>query len=315
LLRRLLPWGSLALAVVSAVSMDRRPERARLIAAAAVTGWLLLGVFALLDGIDVKRLPRLGAWLARVVRASSVAGAQSLIQLCLFFALPFYARAVAVPLQLGFVIVVAVAAALTLWSPLSAAILRRPPLALPLQSVAAFAALGCVLPLVGLSIRVSLVAAAAAVVVGAPFVLGRRARERVVIAVVAAVAMSVAALAGAAALVPPAPLRFVSGAIGTRVVDRALTDARAVFVTPPERIVCLTAIAAPRGLKDRLRHIWRRDGKRRSEAALEIRGGRALGFRAWSMQRAPAAGKWSCTVETENGQVLGAASVIVLGAK
>jgi len=307
-LRRLLPWGSLVLAIVSAVSMDRRPERARLIAAAAVAGWLALGVVALLDQMDLARLGRSGAWLARALRASTAMGAQSLIQLCLFFALPFYVRATAVPEQYAFVGVLALAAAVTLWTPLCAALLRRPALALVLQGTAAFAALGCVLPLVGVSIRWSLVAAAAAIVVGAPFVVTR---HRLVATLVTAALLTAAALGGTARLIPPAPLRFVSGAIGTHLVARALTDARGVFDTPPERLVCLTAIAAPRGLKDRLHHVWRRDGQRRAEAALEIRGGRAQGFRAWSTQRNVAAGAWTCTVETETGQEIGRVAVTV----
>ena len=315
ILRRLFPWGSLALAIVSAVSMDRRPERARLIAAAAVAGWLALGVFALLDGIDLARSPRVRAWLARAARASTAAGAQSLVQLCLFFALPFYARAVAVPAQLGFLVVLVVAAALTLWTPLCSALLRRPLPALLLQGVAAFAGLGCVLPLLGLSIRASLALAAAAVFVGAPFVVGRSARHRVVAALVTGGALAAAALGGAASLIPPAPLRFVTGGIGTHVVDRSLVDGRTLFDPPPDRLVCHTAIAAPRGLKDRLRHVWRLDGKPHGEVALQIQGGRTLGFRAWSTQRAPIAGLWSCTVETESGQVLGIVAATVSGSR
>jgi hypothetical protein len=307
-LRRLLPWGSLVLAIVSAVTMDRRPERARLIAAAAVAGWLALGVVALLESLDLSRLPRFGAWLARAARASTAAGAQSLIQLCLFFSLPFYARAVAVPEQYGFIAVLVIAAAATLWTPLCSAILRQPALALLLQGAAAFAALGCVLPLCGVSVRLSLIAAAAAVVVGAPFVAKR---HRVVATLLTAAVLTGAALGGAARLIPPAPLRLVSGAIGTRIVGRALVDARDAFDTPPDRLICLTAIAAPRGLKDRMRHVWSRDGQRRAEVALDIRGGRAQGFRAWTTQRAPTAGTWTCTIETETGQELGRVRVTV----
>jgi hypothetical protein len=171
------------------------------------------------------------------------------------------------------------------------------------------------LPLLGVSMRASLAIAAAAVVLGAPFIVGRRARHRVAAALLTGAGVVVAALAGAPLLIPPAPLRFVSGAMGTRVVERALVDARAAFEPPPERLVCLTAIAAPRGLKDRLRHIWRQDDKARGAAALEIRGGRALGFRAWSFQRAPTAGRWSCTVETESGQVLGRVGAVVSGTR
>lgn len=313
-MRRLLPWGSLGLAIVSAVSMDRRPERARVIALAAVAGWLVLAVFALLDGLDVARLTRFESWVARIARFSTAAGAQSLIQLCLFFSLPFYARAVAVPAQVGFVALLAAAAAVTLWTPLCSALMRRPLFALALQGLAAFAALGCVLPLLGLSIRASLALAAAAVVAGAPIVVGRGARRRALAALVTAALLAAGALAGAARLIPPAPLRFVGGAIGTRVVDRELVDARAVFTEPPDHIVCSTAIAAPRGLKDRLRHVWRQEGVVRAAMALEIRGGRAQGFRAWSTRRNPGAGNWTCTVETQSGQVLGRAGVIILAA-
>jgi hypothetical protein len=169
-----------------------------------------------------------------------------------------------------------------------------------------------VLPLLGLSTRASLAVAAGAVVIGAPFVVGRRARHRVSAALITGVALATAAFAGAARLIPPAPLRLVAGAIGTRVVDRALVDGRAVFDAPPDRLVCLTAIAAPRGLKDRLRHVWRQDGETRAEMALEIRGGRAQGFRAWSTRRSPTPGRWTCTVETQSGQVLGRVAVTVL---
>ena len=57
--------------------------------------------------------------------------------------------------------------------------------------------------------------------------------------------------------------------------------------------------------------MWRHDGVRRAEAALDIRGGRAQGFRAWSLQRNPAPGTWTCTVETETGQELGRVAVTI----
>src|SRR5262249_54985104 len=41
-IRRVLPWISLALGIGSAFYMDRRPERAPLVALAAAAGWLLL---------------------------------------------------------------------------------------------------------------------------------------------------------------------------------------------------------------------------------------------------------------------------------
>jgi hypothetical protein len=310
-LRRLLPWVSLALSIASAIWTDRRPERARLIAIAAVVGFVALCAFALLEGVDVGRMSRVGSWVARAARASAMMGAQSVIQLCLFFTAPFYWRAVTVNAHWVFMGLLAVAALSTLWTPLCDAVLRRPVSAVMLQGAATFAGLGCVLPLLGVSNHDSLAAATGAVVVGAPFVVGRGLGRRVLATLVTGLVLAVAALAGAAQLVPPAPLRFVAGGIGTRVVNRELVDARSLFERAPERLVCLTAIAAPRGLKDKLRHVWRHEGTARAEAQLEIRGGRAQGFRAWSYKRNPAPGRWSCTVETESGQLLGRVTVTV----
>jgi hypothetical protein len=309
--RRLVPWVSLLLAIGSAIWMDRSPERARLIAIAAVVGFVALGAFALLEGVDVGRMSRVGGWLARAARASAMMGAQSVIQLCLFFTAPFYLRAVTVNAHWVFMGLLGVAALATLWSPLCDAVLKQPVAAVMLQGAATFAGLGCVLPLLGVSNHDSLAWATGAVVVGAPFVVGRGLGRRALAVLITGLVLAVAALAGAAQLVPPAPLRFVAGGIGTRVVNRELVDARSVFPQAPERLVCLTAIAAPRGLKDKLRHVWRHEGTARAEAQLEIRGGRAQGFRAWSYKRNPAPGRWSCTVETESGQMLGRVTVTV----
>lgn len=311
LARRLMPWASLAVAVASAVLMDRRPGRAWIVAAAAGSGWLLVSTFAALGAIDPERLGRRRRFLAKAARASAAWGAQAVMQLCLFFSAPFYARALAVPAHAPFLGLIAVAAAVTAWDPAYARVIQRPAGAALLQAVAAFAGLDCVLPLLGLSGRASLLAAAAGAAAGTPFVVGGSARRRVAAAVLVAAAVAVAGFAGVARLVPPAPLRFVSGGIGTRVVERELVDPTEVLAAPPERLVCWSAIAAPRGLRDRLRHVWRQDGVVRAELTLALRGGRAQGFRAWSFKRAVTPGRWTCTVETDSGQVLGRRAVTV----
>src|SRR5258706_470876 len=139
----------------------------------------------------------------------------------------------------------ALAAGATLWTPLCTAILRRPVLAVALQGVAAFAGLDCVLPLLGVSNRASLVVAAAAAALGAPFVVGRGARRRALAAVVVGAALAGAAFAGGARGVPPAPPRFVSGAIGPRGGDRELVGPRPELDAPPARPGWPTALAAP----------------------------------------------------------------------
>jgi hypothetical protein len=309
-----MPWISLALGVSSAVWMDRRPERAWLVALAAGAGWLVLGAFAILRGVDPTRLRGKRALVARAAHFSTLAASQSLVQLCLFFAIPFFGQASAVPVHFGFVGLLVAAGTATLWDPLYRAILHQRIAGAALQGLATFAGLDCVLPVLGLSNQDSLYIAALAAAAGLPLAAlltappGARLRH-------AAIAFSVGALLpvalalGAARFVPPAPLRYVEGAIGTQVVERRVIDPSSVLEVVPGQLVCATAIAAPRGLHDRLRHVWRRDGVRVGEVPLEVRGGRTQGFRTWSVKHNLAAGQWSCTVETETGQRLGQAEI------
>src|SRR3989338_789814 len=69
-----------------------------------------------------------------------------------------------------------------------------------------------------------------------------------------------------------------------------------------------TAINAPRGLNERIYHVWRRDGGEVERIALDIHGGRKEGYRAWThKQNFPedAVGRWQVQVLTEAGQMIG----------
>src|SRR5262249_20112307 len=146
----ILPWISLGLGIASAYWMDRRPERAPLVALAAAGGWALLAVLTLPEAGRSKAL------VPRAARLGGSLGSPSLVQLCLFFSAPFFARAAAIPAHWAFVGVVMGAGVVTLWSPLSDAALKHPIFGAALQAVATFAGLDCVLPLLGLSNKISL---------------------------------------------------------------------------------------------------------------------------------------------------------------
>ncbi len=298
LVRRVLPWVSLALGIASAFWMDRRPERAPLVALAAAAGWVLLALLAILESIRSRGL------VARAARLGAAMGSQSLVQLCLFFSAPFFARAASIPAHWAFVAVVAAAGLVTLWTPLSEAALRHPIFGAALQAVATFAGLDCVLPLLGFSNHDSLWIAVVWTAAGLPLIALAR-RAGLWAALVVAIALVAGFVEGGAQYVPPAPLRFVDGQMGTRVVERRAVGVAATFASAPEQLVCFTAIAAPRGLRDRLHHVWRQNGVRRSDITLEIRGGRPQGFRTWSTYKGVAPGRWTCTVETDSGQRLG----------
>ncbi|ACO76439.1 hypothetical protein AvCA_01770 [Azotobacter vinelandii CA] len=69
-----------------------------------------------------------------------------------------------------------------------------------------------------------------------------------------------------------------------------------------------TAIHAPRGLNERIYHVWRHAGREVDRIPLEIRGGRQEGYRAWSHKRhfpANSPGRWEIRVQTEAGQLIG----------
>lgn len=69
-----------------------------------------------------------------------------------------------------------------------------------------------------------------------------------------------------------------------------------------------TAIRAPRGLRERIYHVWVHEGTEIQRIPLEIRGGRAQGYRTWSHKtRFPAevVGRWQVQVVTEGGQMIG----------
>ena len=69
-----------------------------------------------------------------------------------------------------------------------------------------------------------------------------------------------------------------------------------------------TAIHAPRGLRERIYHVWTLNGKAIDKVALDINGGREAGYRAWSHKvnfPANALGHWQIHVVTEANQLIG----------
>lgn len=320
-LRPLLPWGSLILGIVTGAIMDRSPERAPLVAIAAGAGWFAVSGVLIGGKLLAKRLERRRDLARKLTDFSHFVGMQSLTQLCVFFSLPFYARAASLTAgHAVFLFLLGAVGAVSLWDPLYDAVLKRPLTRAPVQAFATFAGLNCVLPVLGLSNRSSLYAAAAWTFLSSPLLaaLGRRTdetkRRTRLLQAAAAALIPALLLIGASSAIPPAPLRLTSKGIGTRIEDKNLVDPTEVFEGAPEGLVCFTAVAAPRGLRDELLHVWRLNGSVRDRIRLEVVGGRDAGYRTWSKKEnlgADPSGRWSCTVETVTGQVVGRARVRV----
>jgi hypothetical protein len=317
-LRRFLPWISLGLGVASAIHTSRGPRRAALVAVAVVASWLTL---LLLHWLARSRIAEPGhprSRLVRVLHHSSLAVTQSAVQLGLFFALPLYVHAATPePLHAVFLVMLGTLSLITLWDPWTKRLLLAPRLAPLLPAVSSFVALAAVLPGLGLSTHTSLRIAATVSAVGVAVVAAARApvdeRGRALSrSLLLALLLPLSLELGAARVVPAAPLRLMKIELGTHVRDKWVIDSVERLSDAPERLFCATAIWSPVGVKDRLFHVWRYGGAMRSRIELQVRGGRAGGFRTFSRIDgfgARPAGVYSCSVETESGQVLGSRSV------
>jgi hypothetical protein len=320
-LHRLLPWASLALGIPGAIVMDRGPKRAALVAVAASSMWVLLSAthWLLRVEVDGEKVGRIRGHLVRVARYSSLLVTQSIVQLCLFFALPFYFRASTLapgdidPGHALFMLGLAAVCGVSLWDPWTEWLLCRPLLAPLLPAVSSFIALDTVLPGFGISTQRSLWLAAGSAILSVAWIAGGAAEpgqrlRRGGKAALLALFIPLALLLGAARLLPPVPLRLSHAEFGLVKQGKWIAAPVTSLPTAPERLICATAIASPTGLRDRLFHVWRKDGVEIARMELDIVGGRRDGYRTMSWLQGfgprPAA-RYTCSVVTAAGQVLG----------
>ncbi|WP_028695787.1 DUF5924 family protein [Pseudomonas cremoricolorata] len=111
--------------------------------------------------------------------------------------------------------------------------------------------------------------------------------------------------------VPPATLWMTEVAVSTQVNNRQPGDSLEEIAASQIRssgLYAYTSINAPRGLNERIYHVWQKDGQEVDRIALDIKGGRKEGYRAWThKQNFPPnpVGRWQVRVLTEDGQVIG----------
>jgi hypothetical protein len=116
--------------------------------------------------------------------------------------------------------------------------------------------------------------------------------------------------------IPPAPLRLVDAQFGTGVRREAMQLDPVVSVIYSGRtrqLFALTAIRAPLGLTERVRHRWHKNGKLIwASPYYDVTGGREAGFRLWTrhdFDSVEADAKVRVDVETEGGQLIGRAEI------
>lgn len=112
--------------------------------------------------------------------------------------------------------------------------------------------------------------------------------------------------------VPPATLWLSGSALSPSFDVEARQPQGSIALTPEalkaQGLYAYTAIHAPRGLREDIVHEWYRDGKLVDRIPLEIHGGRAKGYRAWTHKtRFPddSMGRWRIDVMTSGGQRIG----------
>jgi hypothetical protein len=149
------------------------------------------------------------------------------------------------------------------------------------------------------------------------------ASPRRVASLLATVAIVATAVEWARPIVPPAPLRLLSATFGVG-IDRAQPAVTGALATLPlgfdGRVYGITAISAPLGLKDRVRHRWASgDRELYRSPYYTITGGRNEGFRLWTSALVAASPgdpqPLDLWVETEGGQIIGRARLAAPAAR
>jgi hypothetical protein len=273
--------------------------------------WLLFALFS--------------EWRAMFERGAPLmidAGEYAIQTLChnlLLFMLPAYFASATVTSPNVIALAVMVAAALvTAVDPWYRRLVRpRPWLHHALLVCSMFFALNVALPLVGVRPVLALEASAALATMALLPALRRRGlvswkRAHAHAVVLAAGALVVAWWARA--LVPPAPLFLARTVAAHHVVDLEPVDViagsiSAAAVAEWGELAAYTAVYAPSGLHQEIRHVWSRDGVPFARITLSpVHAGRAEGFRTYSTTRnlkPPLAGRYSVDVVTASGQLIG----------
>ncbi|MDQ2077976.1 DUF5924 family protein [Marinimicrobium sp. ABcell2] len=113
--------------------------------------------------------------------------------------------------------------------------------------------------------------------------------------------------------IPPAALR-VTGITLSHHVDREKREPGesinriSAQSLRQEGLYAWTSVRVPRGLREKIHHVWLMDGKEVDRITLDINGGRDEGYRAWTHKRnfpANPVGRWQVRVVTDSGQLVG----------
>lgn len=301
--------------LASFLLIERREWLAQWVSVLLILGWILI----VAEEAAARRL-RLSPAVLRF-------GVQAIQHETFFFALPFFLHTTTWASGQAVFTAAAIGAALgALWDPVYyGRIVTRPWLYLVFHAFAVFVGMLTVGPILLhlTTAQTLLLAGAGAALLTVPGLwrlLDRARPARSALLVAGALGLVVAAWT-LRTWVPPATL-WVQQAVITDAVDPLhRTPGAALWSVSPahlhqQGLYAYTAIRAPRGLREQVFHRWLHEGREVDRIPLEIIGGRAEGYRAWSYKQgfpADALGHWEVQVITEGGQLIGRFTFEVVG--
>jgi hypothetical protein len=299
--------------LLSFLLVERHEGVARLVAVAMLASWVLLVVErALSKAVSARFGFRLSPMLVRYLT-------QFTHQESLFFALPFFVASTSWNSgQALFTGLLGVMALVTIVDPVYfGRLARRRWLFLSFHTLTLFALLLVVLPLILHlpAMQSYQLALGVAVVLSFPSLAGsitvpRWWRGLLVLALLA----GLGATGWLARLwVPPATLRLTQVAVTSAIDLEQRAPRQSLSSLSVERLhrdglYAYTAIHAPLGLRERVVHVWLHEGKEVDRIELDVTGGRAEGYRAWTHKRnfpERAQGRWQVRVLAADDRMIG----------
>ncbi|MAE23815.1 DUF2914 domain-containing protein [Pseudomonas chengduensis] len=299
--------------VASFLLVDRQAYLAKVLGVVLLVSW----VWLILENLLRERIARRFGFELPLPLLRY--GTQMIHQESLFFVLPFFFITTTWNSgQLLFSGLLAIAALASITDPIYYRWLApRRWLLLIFHSLALFAVMLTALPIIfhlstPQSYLIALLIATLLALPSLPGLIGFTGWRRIVLLAALPLAMASAGWL-ARAWVPPATLWLTEVAISDRFDGEQRTPGESLQQISPEQLrddglYAYTSINAPRGLNERIYHVWQHNGREVDRIALDINGGRKEGYRAWTHKlNFPASpeGRWQVRVVTEAGQMIG----------
>ncbi|MGA4446005.1 DUF5924 family protein [Ectopseudomonas chengduensis] len=299
--------------VASFLLVDRQAHLAKVLGVVLLVSW----VWLILENLLRERIARRFGFELPLPLLRY--GTQMIHQESLFFVLPFFFITTTWNSgQILFSGLLAIAALASITDPIYYRWLApRRWLLLIFHSLALFAVMLTALPIIfhlstPQSYLIALLIATLLALPSLPGLIGFTGWRRIVLLAALPLAMASAGWL-ARAWVPPATLWLTEVAISDRFDGEQRTPGESLQQISPEQLrddglYAYTSINAPRGLNERIYHVWQHNGREVDRIALDINGGRKEGYRAWTHKlNFPASpeGRWQVRVVTEAGQMIG----------